>query len=537
MVQFIALAPSHPLASTAQKQNIFAVNPLTGHKVPVFVGDYVLEDVGEGAVMGVPSHCEADKQYAQSHHLTTSTGDTLILNQSQVNDLFKNSLAERKTRFRMRDWLISRQRAWGTPIPILYCHRHGTQPLNSQDLPLTLPETISYRRGDAVASPLANDVEWLNSGKCPQCQGPAMRETDTMDTFVDSSWYFLRFLDPTNSAAPFNPAILTDRPGPIVDWYIGGIEHAILHLLYARFITKVFGELTGAGRTVEPFRRLLTQGLVQGRTRKCAATSRYLRPNESIPETETTVTWEKMSKSKFNGVEPGSFVSYFGSDCVRLAVLFKAPPAVPLDWDDKDLVGHERFLLRLLKLYNNDNDTQNSDCYTWNEEMFSIAQSLNSTLQHIQTDMSELNPSFNVHIALLMKLSNQLIQNEPVLPSAFKWKCLGKLAFLLEPYAPFTAKELQEIVQSNSNPSTSSKYAFNLEPIPIPQSVTQKFNNTASLAVYLDGKEIGKIALSKDLKSDEIEQIARNQFPAIENVKKCVVVRSKNLLINFVSNK
>lgn len=510
-------------------------------------------DVGEAAVMGVPAHCEADKQFADVLGLDNNIVDIPNLDQSQVNGMFLSGLAERKTRFRMRDWLISRQRAWGTPIPILYCPQHGIQPLEKEYLPLKLPETISYQRSsnESIASPLANDEAWVNSGKCPKCQGPARRETDTMDTFVDSSWYFLRFLDPHNDSAPFDPAILSARPGPVVDWYIGGIEHAILHLLYARFIAKVFGELTGVGRQIEPFRRLLTQGLVQGRTRRCAATGRYLRPEEQIPEKDISISWEKMSKSKFNGVEPGSLVSQYGSDCVRLAVLFKAPPAVSLDWDEKDLIGHERFLLRLLKLYQTpqkkdpDFEAKSAPNHLWNEEMFKTAGLLNSTIQHIQSDMSELNPSFNVHIALLMKLSNQLIENEAKFIKEFKWKCLGKLAYLLEAYAPFIALELQELVRINTTTTITTKAGspdatnslFNLDPIDIPQEVVDKFNNSISLNVYLDGKEVGKITVKKDFDSSSIEELARSTISHVKNVKKCVVVQGRKHLINFVSDK
>lgn len=536
LVKFIALSPTHPLASTAQTQKLFALNPLTGQKISVVVGDYVRESVGEGAVMGVPSHSDADEQFAKAYHFDYSDNvDILALDQAQLNDLFKNGLAERKTRFRMRDWLISRQRAWGTPIPILYCPHHGIQPLETTSLPLKLPEKISYQRNESfnIASPLANDSSWMNSGKCPKCHGPARRETDTMDTFVDSSWYFLRFLDPQNDCAPFDPSILSFRSGPVVDWYIGGIEHAILHLLYARFITKVFGELTGVGRHIEPFGRLLAQGLVQGRTRRCAATGRYLCQDEVLPEKDISISWEKMSKSKFNGVEPGSLVSRFGSDCVRLAVLFKAPPAVSLDWDDKDLIGHERFLLRLLKLYQTSlaaQPAQSSE--SWNEEMFKIAELLNSAIQHIQSDMIELNPSFNVHIALLMKLTNQMIENESKLTNEFKCKCLGKLAYLLEAYAPFTALELQELVKVRA----STVDIFNLDPISIPQQVIDRFNYNYNLKVYLDGKEVGKISVKKDSDSKFIEEIARETVPVVKNVKKSVVVKGRQQLINFVSD-
>ena len=494
--------------------------------------------------MGVPTHCEADRQFLESLDKSLESlnppGTASILTPEDVNDhLFRTNLATKTVRYKMRDWLISRQRAWGTPIPIVYCPAHGAQPLEISQLPLKLPAEIQYNTSsgannlNTIASPLANDADWLNASKCPKCYGPAKRETDTMDTFVDSSWYFLRFLDPQNTHEPFNPAILTRKHGPVVDWYIGGIEHAILHLLYARFITKVFGELLGVGRQVEPFRRLLTQGLVQGRTRKCALTGKYLRPGE--PAEKVAVSWEKMSKSKFNGVEPGSLVKEFGADCVRLAVLFKAPPAVSLDWNDQDLIGHERFLSRLLKLYNsNKQDPQIHQHHEErNESSYKLATSFNSTLNHIIVDMNELNPSFNVHIALLMKLSNQLAESEPALSESFKWKCLGKLAYLLQPYAPFTAQELLEI----SRTKTSATAVFDLTPIEIPKEMVDRFNSKLAVSVYLNGKELGKIHIDAgdEVNDDKMKKMAMEAFnQSIGEIEKCVVVRGRKLLVNFV---
>lgn len=535
LVKFIALTPKHRLAPFCH--NLKAVNPVTGQRIPIFAAEYVLEDVGEGAVMGVPSHCEADKNFFKDTEDRENSTDRSysLLSSTEVDGLFTNKLAERTVRYRMRDWLISRQRAWGTPIPIVHCPQHGAQPIPSDQLPIKLPDKIDYSTKidmDRIASPLAHDPHWINC-KCPKCGGPARRESDTMDTFVDSSWYFLRFLDPHNHNAPFNPDILKSIKGPLVDWYIGGIEHAILHLLYARFITKVFGELTGAGRKVEPFRRLLTQGLVQGRTRRCAVTGKYLRPGEQVDEKDVVVSWEKMSKSKFNGVEPGALVNDHGADVVRLAVLFKAPPAVSLDWDEKDLIGMERFLIKLLKLYTSIQTNNNSQS-VWNQEMYKVAVLFNSLLHHLQTDLSsELNPSFNVHIALLMKLTNQIVEVEGKLSDEFKWTCLGKLAFILEPYAPFTSQELLEISKKKAIRAS----AFSLDPIEIPHSVISTFNETIRVGVYLNGKEISHINVTSDnLKQGALEELARGTVPQVENVEKFVVVQGKKgNLINFIS--
>ena len=510
-----------------------AVNPLTGQKIPI-----LLQDDGEDSPSARMSTTSSDKE--QQFMLTTS------LNPSELKGLFLTDFAEKTIKYRMRDWLISRQRAWGTPIPIVFCPHHGTQPLNTTDLPVKLPENIDYTANAnstdsiTIASPLVKDNKWMNC-TCPKCGGPARRETDTMDTFVDSSWYFLRFLDPHNSTAPFDPEIL--RTGrPVVDWYIGGIEHAVLHLLYARFITKVFGELTGTGRQVEPFRRLLTQGLVQGRTRKCAVTGRYLRPTEqtaAAANANVMVSWEKMSKSKFNGVEPGALVKEYGSDTVRLAVLFKAPPAVPLFWDEKDLIGSERFLSRLINFYRKQkwqesltNLDDGGEDVEWTREMFETAEMFNSTLKHIQNDLcNELNPSFNVHIAMLMKLSNQIAETESKLTPNFKLHCLAKFAYCFQPYAPFTAKELLE--ESCEAPES----AFSLEAIPIPENVMKTFKSSIRTAVYLDGKEVGQI-ITLGGAVQNLEEIARASIPRIQTVKKCILVQgkgNKGQLINFIS--
>ena len=261
---------------------------------------------------------------------------------------------EGRVQYRLRDWLISRQRYWGAPIPIIHCPKCGAVPVPDEDLPVKLPESVEFSgRGP---SPLAKLSDWVDV-PCPSCGTPAKRETDTMDTFIDSSWYYLRYPDATNEQQVFNSEIVNDWLP--VDQYVGGIEHAILHLLYSRFFTKVLRD-RGLCNFDEPFQRLLTQGMVQGITYKNPVTGKYIPSAEVNPEDpkdpktgdELEVFFEKMSKSKYNGVDPLDVMSKYGADTARMFILFKAPPEKDLEWDDADVQGQFRFLNRVWLLIN-----------------------------------------------------------------------------------------------------------------------------------------------------------------------------------------
>lgn len=505
MTDAILLSKNHPLAKETR-----AINPVTGNEIPIQLSD---------------TKTTTTLQFAEAPTRSATLSP---------REIESAAFIQRRVSYRMRDWLISRQRAWGTPIPIVYCERDGIVPVPEDSLPVLLPAHISYTKSassDQPVSPLAHDETFVNC-KCPKCGRPARRETDTMDTFVDSSWYFLRFMDPSSRAAPFNFSRLTGTSRGLVDWYVGGIEHAILHLLYARFVTKAFGELAGLGREVEPFRRLLTQGLVQGRTRKCSQTGRYLRPDESAPQ--ITETWEKMSKSKFNGVDPGSLVAKWGADCVRMGVLFKAPPAVPLDWDERDLMGQERYLKRLRKFYEKHYsiDTGDDDSTELKFESkidFDVAQATNETLNQISMDMGQLSPSFNVHIALLMKLANTLQDAESKLSPSVLLECMRRLALLLSAYAPITAGKLMQLCKANDS--------IPLQPIPIPSLQANNSNIVATklVKVFFNGKELGSVELARDADSYVMEREARRAFPAVARTEKCIVVEGRNQLVNFVN--
>jgi leucyl-tRNA synthetase len=329
-----------------------AINPFTGEPVPIWVANFVLVEYGTGAVMAVPAHDERDYEFARKYQLpirvvvrpadgaaarpetmTEAVSNDGVLVQSGAYDgmssdaaregltadAARRGIGEATIQYRLKDWGISRQRYWGTPIPVIYCAKCGMVPVPYDELPVTLPRITEFSgRGD---SPLAQVPEFVNVS-CPECGGPARRETDTMDTFVDSSWYFFRFCDPKNGDLPFDPEKVAYW-GP-VDFYSGGVEHAILHLIYSRFFSRVFRDI-GLTQIDEPFTRLLTQGMV-------------------LKEGQV------MSKSKGNVVDPDDMIQKFGADALRLYVMFVAPPEKEIEWTDAGLEGSFRFLARVWRL-------------------------------------------------------------------------------------------------------------------------------------------------------------------------------------------
>jgi leucyl-tRNA synthetase len=370
----------------------YAINPVNGEKIPIWVADYVLMGYGTGAIMAVPAHDQRDFEFARKFDLPikavvqpegeTLDGNTMaeawpgngvMVNSGPLDGLPAGKEAgqsvaaaiqwlEREGKgygeanFRLRDWLISRQRYWGVPIPVVHCAECGAVPVPDEQLPVTLPETVEFSgRG---ASPLAQLESWVTVD-CPTCSRPARRETDTMDTFIDSSWYFLRYADAKNTEEIFDSTKVNDWLP--VDQYVGGIEHAILHLLYSRFITKVLRD-RGLLTCDEPFARLLTQGMVQGLTYmnpnkggkdKWVPSDRVENPDDPRdPDTGEPLQrlYATMSKSKGNGVAPSDVISQYGADTARMFILFKAPPEKDLEWDDADVEGQFRFLNRVWRL-------------------------------------------------------------------------------------------------------------------------------------------------------------------------------------------
>ncbi|RKF77166.1 Leucine--tRNA ligase, mitochondrial [Golovinomyces cichoracearum] len=435
-VQFLALAPTHPmvenLARTNPKLQAFldsvpnlsqdskvgyelsgfkAVNPLSYQKsipesykdhLPIFVAPYVLGDYGYGAVMGVPGHdvrdyafwqhnrstepvrcvitealdqtTKSSKELPFTHHgfLTSKCGPYSTMSTAEATGkilavLLSNGHGSSVENWRLRDWLVSRQRYWGTPIPIVHCNKCGPIAVPDDELPVELPPVAAHWGNKETGNPLENASDWVNT-KCPSCGSPAKRETDTMDTFVDSSWYFLRFLDPSNVTEFLS--LDTAKNNLPVDIYVGGIEHAILHLLYARFIYKFMSDtflnssVTDATR--EPFKVLLAQGMVHGKTYTDPRSGQFLKPSE-VNLTEmgkplmasgqiANVSFEKMSKSKHNGVDPNICREKYGTDALRAHILFQAPITEILEWHEDKIVGVVRWLRRLYDFINSEQE-------------------------------------------------------------------------------------------------------------------------------------------------------------------------------------
>lgn len=425
-----------------------ALNPVTGEAIPVWVADYVIESYGGGAVMGVPAHDERDYAFALSYGLEIRrvvepeegsdapdneayTGPGTLINSAPFNGLtvkeaiaaISEYLKEKgqggpSVTFRLRDWLISRQRFWGAPIPMIHCEACGIVPVPEKDLPVLLPEgEIDYL--PTGQSPLAAVEEWV-SVDCPECGGKARRETDTMDTFVDSSWYYLRYCDADNDEQAWD-RLKTDEWIP-VDHYIGGIEHAILHLLYSRFMMKVFYD-SGLVGVTEPFKKLFTQGMV-------------LRFGE------------KMSKSKNNVIPVGPFVDEWGADTARLTILFAAPPERDFEWTDEGVHGANRFLIRIHRLCVENIDVAKEfhsigfiPMADMSPDAGNVYRKTQQTLKKVHRDCHDFH--FNTAIAAMMELYNELSRFKPAseLDRMVMGHSLGFLIQMLAPFVPHLAEE------------------------------------------------------------------------------------------------
>jgi len=549
----------------------YATNPVNGAQVPIWVADYVLMGYGTGAIMAVPAHDQRDFEFARKFSLPVRVvvqpagesldGDTLgeawpgegvMVNSGPLDGVpagkgegqsVQRAIAwleaeghgKGEVNYRLRDWLISRQRYWGVPIPVVHCPTCGIVPAPDNQLPVELPANVEFSgRG---ASPLAQLEDWVNV-PCPTCGTPARRETDTMDTFIDSSWYFLRYADARNDDQIFDPAQVNDWLP--VDQYVGGIEHAILHLLYSRFITKALRD-RGLLQADEPFRRLLTQGMVQNITYKNPKTGKYV-PIADIadpdhPVDPTTgdaleVFYEKMSKSKYNGVDPQAVLGKYGADTARMFILFKAPPEKDLEWDDADVEGQFRFLNRVWRLVN---DFCNqvpippvpaevpADLPKAEK---ALRRAVHTAIQAIAEDV-EGDYQFNTAVSELMKLSNAL--------NDFKDKTAGvyaegvrTLVLLLAPFAPHMAEELwQQLGETQS---------VHLGPWPKldPAALVA---DEITLVIQVMGKTRGTVEVPADSDKAALERYAREseiaqRYLEGKDIKKVIVVPGK--LVNFV---
>ncbi|KAM0813559.1 putative leucine--tRNA ligase [Seiridium cardinale] len=482
--------------------------------IPVYVAPYVRGDYETGALMGVPAHDLRDYHFWQQHQKGQAIKYAISpAEDGSINDLSgpyigsgymtplaqsyarmdseaaadkviqqiatKASAAQPITKWKLRDWLISRQRYWGTPIPIIHCESCGAQPVPDADLPVTLPKLDHHWTEGRTGNPLERAEEWVNTN-CPRCHGPAKRDTDTMDTFVDSSWYYLRFADPRNSEQPISLQAL--RKHMPVDMYIGGIEHAILHLLYARFIFKaltevLYPEVAAEMPLVEPFRRLITQGMVHGKTHTDPDTGKFLKPDEvdlSDPSSPKVVSsgkkpntsFEKMSKSKHNGVDPTSFIGQYGADTTRAHMLFQAPVSDVVNWDEDKIAGITRWLKRLYNFATSlppveqrtpwdakehfRNFTSGADSRTESSELQADANIWRATQKGITAVSQSYDKVYalNTAVSHLMEWTNVLLENSAG-SEIVKIASVSHLLRMLAPITPAVAEECWSILFPN----------------------------------------------------------------------------------------
>ncbi|HYX44902.1 MAG TPA: leucine--tRNA ligase [Acidimicrobiales bacterium] len=475
-----------------EKRGVFTgshvVNPFNGRPVPVYLADYVLMGYGTGAIMAVPGEDQRDWDFAKAYALPivrtvqppegwegeAYTGDGPAINSAWLDGLHKEEAVERAiawleekglgrrtVNYRLRDWLLSRQRFWGCPIPIVYCGEHGAVPVPDDQLPVLAPDDVEFR--PTGESPLKFHEGFLTA-TCPICGQPATRETDTMDTFVDSSWYFLRFTDPWNHEAPFDPA-MASRWLP-VDQYIGGIEHAILHLMYARFFTKALSDLGVAPADVrEPFARLFTQGMVRlGGTR--------------------------MSKSKGNLVSPQEAFESVGADALRLGHLFVAPPTDDVDWEGMSLEGTARFLARLWRLA--DPATDAVPDAPAGETAADIDKAAHRLIARVSDEFDRW--SFNTSVAACMEFTNLLYKQGK---TDF---AVDTLLLLMAPMTPHITAELWERRHGDG---------ARVHAQPWPQAdLALVATTTETMVVQVNGKVRDRIEVSADVTEAEMERLA-----------------------------
>lgn len=574
----------------------FVIHPLTGEKLPVWIANYVLWGYGEGAVMAVPAHDERDFEFANKYSLpikqvfentvvytdklkakrpkeeyeayyfdpkiwkewyaSKSPDDVLTINSGKYDgmdhfeafdaiaaDLEAKGLGHKRTQFRLRDWGISRQRYWGCPIPIIHCPSCGDVPVPEDQLPVVLPEDVKID----VGSPLKKMPEWYQT-TCPKCGGPAERETDTMDTFVESSWYYARYACPDSHDAMLDQRAKYWLP---VDQYIGGIEHAILHLLYARFFHKLMRDV-GLVDSDEPFTNLLTQGMVVAPTfyrEQADGKKHYYNPAEvdvqldergrplgaSLKADGQPVTiggTEKMSKSKNNGVDPQALIDRYGADTARLFMMFASPPEQSLEWSDSGVEGGFRFLRRLWKqvaVHVDQGPAPRLDKTALDEAQKAMRRQTHETLRKVSDDIGR-RYTFNTAIAANMELLNALAKFDDASDRgrAVRQETLELVVLMLSPIVPHICHRLWHEL---GHPETVATMAW---PRADESALVQ---NTVELVVQVNGKLRGKITVPVDAANDAVEAAALGdpnvqRFVEDKPVKKVIVVPRK--LVNIV---
>ena len=568
-VTFVALAAEHPLMEKILKDNpkaaelrafaekvkaqselertsgesekegmftgLYAVNPFNGRKVELWITNYVLAEYGTGAVMGVPSEDQRDWMFAKKYDLPIivtlrpkdhelkleemteayTDKDGILVNSAEfdgmemhealaaiVEKAVKEGFGRRKVNYRLRDWLISRQRYWGAPIPVIYCDKCGEQLVPEEELPVKLPEDVNFEQG--AVSPLAQSESFVHC-TCPKCGGPARRETDTMDTFICSSWYYMRYTDPHNTHKPF-AADKVNYWAP-VDQYIGGIEHAILHLLYSRFFTKVLRDEKLLDFD-EPFQNLLTQGMV-------------------------IKDGAKMSKSKGNVVSPEEIIQKYGADTARLFILFAAPVERDLEWSDQGVEGAFRFLNRVWRIVAHFEDAikeglDDYDHSTLTAEEKSLRRTLHQTIKKVTEDVGE-RFMFNTAISAVMELVNAFYAfHEKTVHPGLVRELSFALVKMLAPFAPHITEELWSRMEGKGSVHDARWPKFDRAAI---------VEDEVEIVLQINGKVRDKLTVPANIEPQEMEKLALAQPKVVEltagkTVVKVICVPKK--LVNIV---
>ncbi len=496
----------------------YAINPANNEKIPIWIADYVLAGYGTGAIMAVPAHDERDNEFAKKFDLPIievvqtededSTAEGLMINSGEydgmkssdarekiVAELAKKGVAVEKTTYKIRDWSVSRQRYWGAPIPIIYCEKDGAVLVPDEQLPVVLPELTDFQPSGDGRSALARATDWLHVD-CPQCGGPAQRETDTLDTYICSSWYFLRYLDPTNEKAPFGTDI-ANKWMP-VDFYNGG-DHATAHMIYARFVTRFFHKL-GMIDDPEPFKRFLFNGKV------------------------TASDGQMFSKSKGNGVDPLEIISQgYGADALRTYLMFAAPLDLWVRWDPQGVPGTYRFLSRVWNL------TQDFLTAGEGSESEAPLRVIHSAIKKVTEDLED--QKYNTAIAAMMKATNELygLKAKSGVAGSANWRfAIESLVQLIAPFAPHTADELwqqlghEDSVNKDHWPEWDSKYLA---------------SDTMTIVVQINGKVRANIEVAADSNEEQVVAAAKadekvKSYLDGKEARKTIYVPNK--LVNFV---
>ncbi len=501
----------------------YAINPMNKEKIPIYLANFVLIEYGTGAIMSVPAHDQRDFEFAKKYNLTIRvvinspdknldaqtmseafTGEGHLTNSGQFNGLNSkealdkigdylrdNKIGKKTVNYRLRDWGISRQRYWGTPIPVIYCDTCGVVPVPYENLPVILPTDIDFPPDGK--SPLVNNEKFIKV-KCPKCKSDARRETDTMDTFICSSWYFLRYTSPRYEDYPVkNEAVKYWMP---VDQYIGGIEHAVLHLLYARFFTKFMNDI-GLVNTDEPFTNLLTQGMV-------------------------VKDGAKMSKSKGNVVDPDDIIDKYGADTARLFILFTSPPEKDLDWSDQGVEGAYRFLNRVWRLVikQKTEDRRQKTEEIPNSELKRIT---HLTIKKVTEDIEE-RFHFNTAISAIMEFVNTLYQKTEDRKQKTEFtEAVNTLVILLSPFVPHVAEEMWEMMGNKGSVTKEPWPSYNPEFIK---------SEEMTIIVQINGKVRSRVTVNTDISDDDLKNTVLSDIKVKEwtndrEIKKFVIVPKK----------